>query len=159
MTPNSSNACRIRKPLRPNDADEGRCNERIDEGLPEVQAIWPLIRCSGEVEEWRRAARAQVPPLAALEENPFRAAAIESPEPLEISAFVTQVVIVGDAERHRDVGGLVTFDAKSGSDDVDGNCGGQHDHEQDDSSENRARSGRGRRHVGRAGRKHGHIIE
>ena len=62
-------------------------------------------------------------------------------EPLEIAALEREIAIVGHAQRHRDVGRLVTLDLVARTD-VDRDRGGERDDEQDGSGERCGAMGR-----------------
>ena len=56
------------------------------------------------MDEWRGAIDPDVQGFSALEKNAVRTRAIQADESLEIAPLIAEVVIVGGAERHRDVG-------------------------------------------------------
>ena len=54
-----------------------------------------------------------------LEKDAVGTRAVQTVEPIEIAALVGQIVIVGEAERHRHVRRFIALDAEAGLHDVD----------------------------------------
>ena len=91
------------------------------------------------MDERRLAVDTNLQLLPFLQEDAVRPGTVETVEAVEISPLVGQVVVVREAERHRDVGRFVAFDAKAGLDDVDRqSCRKRYDEEYRPCSHSRA---------------------
>ena len=89
------------------DRDKRRGDERVKERLAELESF------SGGRGMARMRGNAIVPghgePAPLLEKDPFRSDAIEADESFEIGLRELQIVVGGEAERHRHVGRFVTL--------------------------------------------------
>ena len=72
-----------------------------------------------DVEKRRRAIEPQPDLFSTLEKNAFRTLLIDTPEPFEIVPAVREIAVVGEAERHADVGRFVSLDPVTRTNDVD----------------------------------------
>jgi hypothetical protein len=125
-------------------------DQRVEVRLAEVEPIVPRVRRSCQRHVRKGVTRSQLDRLSAFQEDTLGAGMIETREPLQITALERQVAVVGRAQRHRDVGRLVAFDAVPRSNDIDGDRErGRHDeqHQADDAgaSMSRGLEGGGRR--------------
>ena len=112
-----------------------RCGDDwICEGLAEVEAVVPRIGRSQQSNERGRGVKTDAKLLASLEEDAVGPPAVQSNVPLEVASLVAQVVIVGDAERHRHVGGFVALDALACFHDIDRHRGRERDDEENGSA-------------------------
>jgi hypothetical protein len=69
---------------------------------------------------------------APLQEDSFRTDVVQLVEAFQITCLEREVAVIGRTEGHRDVGGLVAFDAKPRANDVDRQRGiGADDENQD----------------------------
>jgi hypothetical protein len=107
------------KPVQPEQPHQRRRDDRIQQRLGKIKAVRPPVRRLERVNERGMAVDADAELFPLLEKNTIRARPVEAIEPIEIATLVGQVVIVGEAERHRNVGGFVTLDAEAGLDDID----------------------------------------
>ena len=99
--------------VQPRQSDERRRQHGVDVGLAVVE---PVGGAPGAA------------PL--LQEDALRAFVVDLIEALDVARLVGEIAVVGDAEGHGDVGGLVALDAVRRPHDVDGERRTAADHEQ-----------------------------
>jgi hypothetical protein len=104
-------------------------DDRIDHRLAEVEAILPAVGGSRHLEKRRRSCQMNADLFPAFEKDALRSGFIDAPEALEIAPLVAEIAVVSEAQRHRDVRGLVALHPIPGAHDIHGYRGGQHEDE------------------------------
>ena len=107
------------EPVESGQTHEWRGGGGRHEGLPEIQAVWPVVGPGVPMDERKCLVETIGGGDTSLQVDPLRTGVINLIEAFQIMCLEREVAVVCHAQGHGDVGGFVALDAKPRPDDVD----------------------------------------